>query len=955
MESKVIDIDLALPLPSRIEAGDGDRVDGVVWLHGRPLGWVGLPLLGTRLCGRRLTRSVVRLFADAILRELVRNGMATPGLEAFDIAGLLALPMVEAPIAAGSLTVAICTDGSRPENLDGCLAALADGGMQPAEVIVIWRGHPAEAARSRRSLGDTAALTSMGRQHLQERWSATAFPVRWLVEPSGDLARARCLAVESTRTPLVAFVEESVRVGPRWAATICRTFHEQPNAAMVSGSVLPDGGENEVGRLARSTVERMAWRNPFHFLSRCLRPDEAMPRRWFNPLQHGSAEAVAYRADAVKAAGGFHTVATGPAAKTGQHFDLWLRLLDRGEGVVFEPGANCRVLGTPPLVEAAAGIRGLVAGIIASLVAAAVRRPSRLPGLLLVAQWFLRTALGDLLRNGKGAARTLAWARLLGGMTGLARGCVGLLRPGFRRRRFEDVARPFVSKADSPFHDGRVVPIDLAVPVVADSAVDPPSSAVANLLFSARRLPVAELLATWRGRVLGLVSVATAFRPVTMEQVRRAAIERHWKTILLRFLGNPPETVFDIDGSTREDRVETVEEAAARTLGELLAPRVPMPVAARSSGPPDRDISIVVPSRDRPEDLRECLHAILTQRTDRRVEVIVVDNHPESGLTEPVVAEHARVRLLREPRQGSAYARNRGLLACRGTIIVCVDDDVVVPDGWLERILSPFADPSIAVVTGNIVPFRLETATERLTEACSSLSAGGEPFRVDGEWFHSSQAAIQAWDFGASANIAARSGVFGDPDVGLFEESLGPGTPVGAGEDPYFLYRVIKAGYALRYCPDAWVWHRHRRTPAGLRRQVYNYAKSAVGYYYLTGVRHGDRRSQLSLFGGLQLHYCRRLLEAVRGKIAVPLAMVLVEIGGHLAGGLAMLRSQARCRKIARDPAHPPTPSALPDRRGGANQDGGEPWAIDRDAGVATPPAGAAAAASAAVVDGPGR
>ena len=181
--------------------------------------------------------------------------------------------------------------------------------------------------------------------------------------------------------------------------------------------------------------------------------------------------------------------------------------------------------------------------------------------------------------------------------------------------------------------------------------------------------------------------------------------------------------------------------------------------------------------------------------------------------------------------------------------------------------------------------------------------------------------------------------------MGLFAESLGPGTPIGAGEDPYFFYRVLKAGYRLQYLSDVWVWHKHRSTSRHLRRQVYNYAKSAVGYHTMTLLRDGDQRSRASLLGGLQQHYVRRLVAAARGRIDVPVSLVAVEIAGHVAGGFSFAASELRRRILARDPAFPATPPALParptDDYAAAVHDAAEPWALG-------PGSAAAAQASAA-------
>lgn len=926
MESSILDLDLAEPLPCRVDTAHGTAVEAAVWLHGRPLGRVVVPRLGQRVSRRGLARSVVRTCGDRVLRELVRNAMATPATEGFDVPASLGLRAARSPVEPGQLTVVIHTKGGRMASLDRCVAAVMANGVAPAEVIVVGCDRPPPPSRVGPAEDAEAGRRAPSLQEVRERWSAGGVAVRWLVEPDADLARARSQAVAAVRSPLVAFVDEAVRVDAHWVESVCRTFQDHPNAAVVTGSVLPDGESNDVARTAAAAVVRMARQDPFAFVSRCLHPDESLPRAWFNVLSFGPPTTVAYRTEDLLALGGFDRVAAGRAADTGQHFDLWLRALESGRRLVREPAASCRTDGVPSLAEAAAELRAVAAGSSAALVAAAARRPRRLLGIMLVAQWFLRTALGELIRS-RGVGRSLAWARLRGHVRGMASAGLALVHPRSLRPRPARTAPSSIAASDDPFGAGRIVPIDLALP--ADG--EPRAGDASDVLEKASSVPVANVLATWRGHVLGLVEIVNGFRPVTLEQVRRATIDRHWDTLAVRFLGPGADASHEVDGSRLAERAEKARAAAARGLAEHLETgrSEAADTEERKAAPVDRTISIVIPSHDRPAELRECLRAVLAQRTARRVEVIVVDNHPESGLTPPVVAEFADVRLVGETRRGSAYARNRGLLACRGSITVFVDDDVVVPDGWLEKVLAPFADPEIAVVTGNVVPLQLETPAERLTEACSSLSCGSEPFRVDGEWFSASQAAIQAWDFGISANMAARTRVFRDPAVGMFAEQLGPGTPVGAGEDPYLVYRLIEAGYGLQYSPDAWVWHRHRRTAAGLKRQVYCYAKSAVGYYLLTGFRHGDGRSRRSLFGGLQRHYSKRLLGAIRGRIDVPVWLVLTEISGHLAGGFAYLTSERRRRALERDPAHCPTPPTLPERFPDSEAYRLDPWAID--------------------------
>ena len=901
----VAEVDVGLPLPWWIEPGNTGRVRILVRLHGRPIGTVNVATKGPRIHRRALARAIETQLGDRVVREFVVNALATPNQHSLDFPPLLRLPAAPSPVAPDELTVIVCTTGSATEQLGRCVASLLTGTVVPAEVLIIQHGD---------AVGDRPIEPADDRTSVRHR-------VRRIAVPGAHLARARSAGIDSAHTPLVAFIDESVRVDAGWAGAMCRAFVDCPHAVAVVGSLIPDTVQTAHSCLLEGVRERMAWRDPFEFRWFRHRPDETMPRAWLNSLQFGSAGNMAFRRDALIAHGGFRAIAGGAATETSQHLDLWLRILDAGQGIVREPAASGRVAAPSAFDQVAGEIHAEAAGISAALVAAVARRPGRAIGTMLVGQWFLRTALADWIGE-RGAGRTLAWARLRGHLGGTWRAVGRSLRDLGRR----DGRRSTTGPAGS----GPVTPIDVSIPSRSEpgqfGTAVPPATDVP---------PVVDLIAFWHGTLLGRVSVITGGRRVGLRMVHRLLVDSHWESISSRLLGLLPQAP-DYDGVTWRHRAQVAREAAHHRLRDHLVPDPPPKSGPRrtegGAGQEEESVSIVIPTRDRPDDLRECLLGVLAQVSSRRAEVVVVDNNPDSGLTPPVVREFPTVRLIDEPRRGAAYARNRGLLAARGTLIVCIDDDVLVPEGWLEGLLAPLADQSVSIVTGNIIPRHLGSKTERLTEEICSLSAGLEPFTIDGSWFEASPTAVQGWDFGTTANLAARSRVFSDPAVGLFAESLGPGTPVGAGEDPYFLYRALRAGHTLRYIPDAWVWHKHRTSPAGLRRQVYAYAKSAVAYHLMALHRDGDRRSRLPLYGGLQRHYLRRARSLLHRDDALPWWIVATEIAGHAAGAVAFVASVCRRRLLAKDPRFPATPQAkplrIPSEGISAAQTPAEPWAL---------------------------
>jgi len=101
-------------------------------------------------------------------------------------------------------------------------------------------------------------------------------------------------------------------------------------------------------------------------------------------------------------------------------------------------------------------------------------------------------------------------------------------------------------------------------------------------------------------------------------------------------------------------------------------------------------LSVVIPTYNRLPILQKCLRALEQQRLQEPLsgyEVVVVDD----GSTDNTVAwlqAHARdlphVRLIRQQHGGPAEGRNRGVEAAVGEVIVFIDSDLVVTEGFLQ-------------------------------------------------------------------------------------------------------------------------------------------------------------------------------------------------------------------------------------------------------------------------------
>lgn len=243
-------------------------------------------------------------------------------------------------------------------------------------------------------------------------------------------------------------------------------------------------------------------------------------------------------------------------------------------------------------------------------------------------------------------------------------------------------------------------------------------------------------------------------------------------------------------------------------------------------------ISVVICTRDRPDELEACLRQV--GRMDYpNFEVVVVDNVPTSDAVRALVNAHrGRVpyRYAVESRGGLSWARNAGLAAARGAIIAFLDDDAEPDIHWLSALACGFAQGGdIGCVTGIVLPARLDTQAQQFFEHLGGHSKGhGFSAEVFSE--HGPQNPMYPLPpFGAGANMAFRRDVLSR--IGGFDVALGAGTPAHAGEDTLALTLTMLTGYQIAYEPAALVLHNHRRDFDSLNRQLYGYGVGLTAYY----------------------------------------------------------------------------------------------------------------------------
>jgi glycosyltransferase involved in cell wall biosynthesis len=110
------------------------------------------------------------------------------------------------------------------------------------------------------------------------------------------------------------------------------------------------------------------------------------------------------------------------------------------------------------------------------------------------------------------------------------------------------------------------------------------------------------------------------------------------------------------------------------------------------------EVTVVLCARDAAEVLPRQLDAVVPQLDDD-VELVVVDNASTDTLAEVIgrwAAGHARIRVVHAPVAGINRARNAGIAAARGRLVLLCDADDVVHPGWVSSLRATLAHADLA-------------------------------------------------------------------------------------------------------------------------------------------------------------------------------------------------------------------------------------------------------------------
>lgn len=230
-------------------------------------------------------------------------------------------------------------------------------------------------------------------------------------------------------------------------------------------------------------------------------------------------------------------------------------------------------------------------------------------------------------------------------------------------------------------------------------------------------------------------------------------------------------------------------------------------------------VSVIICTRNRAAALRETLASLaqVCVSPDIPCELVVVDNGSTDD-TAQVVQEYRLsqmpVRLVREPLPGLSHARNRALAEAQGQILLWTDDDIRLPEKWVEGMCGLILRGEADAVVGGVrfaphLQKEWMTTTHRVRLAEKGmLEEGHPPSRMAGA------------NMAFSRNVLAR--------VPAFDTELGAGA-LGFAEETLFTQQMLAAGFRLVSAYDVVVEH--------------HFDASRLGYAFLLAMAQGHERS----------------------------------------------------------------------------------------------------------------
>lgn len=249
------------------------------------------------------------------------------------------------------------------------------------------------------------------------------------------------------------------------------------------------------------------------------------------------------------------------------------------------------------------------------------------------------------------------------------------------------------------------------------------------------------------------------------------------------------------------------------------------------------DITVVVPTHNKVSQLQLTLRALASQTLDpNRYEVIVVDNNSTDSTRDHTLDfanRHRQILYVFEGKHGRSAARNAGISAARGAIVLLLDDDILVASDHLERHLAAHEGKNNRVIISNVID--CSPYTPKYVEAYfhnRQFSGSGGAKGATG---------ADLVDHARTGDVSIAAALLGSiRAVSSHGQSTYLDTKLARREDTDLARRLQYAGGTFHFAEDIVSFHYHPRTWRSILRETYIAGRSL----YLLDIKYPQRATR---------------------------------------------------------------------------------------------------------------
>lgn len=225
--------------------------------------------------------------------------------------------------------------------------------------------------------------------------------------------------------------------------------------------------------------------------------------------------------------------------------------------------------------------------------------------------------------------------------------------------------------------------------------------------------------------------------------------------------------------------------------------------------------SLIIPVYNRPDDMEVVLDGLAVQ-TYKKFEVIVVESGSDIKSDEvvEVFKDRLNIRYFYKANEGQGFSRNYGMERAKGDYLIILDSDIIIPPDYLEQVYQYLSEHQLDAFGGPDKAHESFTPVQKAVDYAltSYMTTGGTRGRKKqaGKYFP------RSFNMGLSREV--------------YEQTKGFKLP-NCGEDIELSIRIQKMGYKTGLIPNAFVYHKRKKTLGDFFKQMIWFGRSRINIY----------------------------------------------------------------------------------------------------------------------------